>query len=330
VYASSENARRFFLYSRRGLLPKVRGKIGKHQNKFLNRENLDCLLAANRHQLTLQAIFKLLNQELENAYGQPIDWNEVLNPSGQPADLLQRYLEDAIHGDGPQGELIWQTILHQSFDMVQDIYLNLSLDERMRFDSEYTSAFFTHAATQPIINAEKMLALMKAGMVDVIKLGPDYRLIRDEIKDCYEFIYRDGRGNLKKDAYRYVVDARGQAKSLEANPSIFIQNLITSGTVLIEEIRPLDPITHSFQDIAGESATADNAYRTGSIWIDPATYHIMQRGPQDYITRSETIYAVGAMTRGQIITASMVRGIVQATSKIAEDLVNYLTKTAKK
>ena len=50
----------------------------------------------------------------------------------------------------------------------------------------------------------------------------------------------------------------------------------------------------------------------------------MQRGPDGKITRSRAIYAVGAMTRGQIIDASMVRGIVQATSRIADDLINYL------
>jgi hypothetical protein len=32
------------------------------------------------------------------------------------------------------------------------------------------------------------------------------------------------------------------------------------------------------------------------------------------------------MTRGQIIDASMVRGIAQATARIADDLVDYLTR----
>jgi hypothetical protein len=77
VYAPPENSRRFFLYSRRGLLPKVRGKIGNYRNKFLNRKNLDCLLSENHGNLTLDVVFNLLNSELENAYGQTIDWEEV-------------------------------------------------------------------------------------------------------------------------------------------------------------------------------------------------------------------------------------------------------------
>jgi uncharacterized NAD(P)/FAD-binding protein YdhS len=325
VYTSPDNPRKFVLYSRRGLLPKVRGKMGNHRNKFLNRENLDRLLSENRHTLTLDSIFNLLSLELEDAYGHKIDWEAVLNPTGRPADLIERYLEDAVNGDGPHGELIWQTILYQSFDMVRDLYLNLTLEERRCFDKKYTSVFFTHAATQPAINAEKLLALMQAGIVEVIKLGKDYQLVKNEANDFYEFIYRDNLGNIKRDAYRYVVNARGQAKSLETNPSALVRSLLRQGTVQIKESRPAD----RGHDITADPAIAGETYKTGSIWIDPETYQLMQIGPDNTVTRSSLIYAVGAMTRGQIIDASMARGIVQATSRIADDLVNYLTRIIK-
>jgi uncharacterized NAD(P)/FAD-binding protein YdhS len=325
VYEPPESPRRFFLYSRKGLLPKVRGKIGNHKNRFLNRENIDRLLFENRGKLTLAAVFNLLRSELEDAYGQTIDWNEIINPTGDPAVLLQGYLEDAINGDGAHGELIWQTILYQSFEMVRDVYLNLTLEDRLHFDKNYTSLFFTHAATQPATNAEKLLALMKAGIVDVIKLGDDYRLVRNDVRDCYEFSYRDIQGNEKREAYQYVIDARGQQKSLETNPSPLVRNLLKSKMVQIEEIRPVDQTNQSGQDNASVSE-ASSRYKTGSIWIDPETHHIIQLGPGKEITKSSDLYAVGAMTRGQIIDASMARGIVKATSRIADDLVDYLTR----
>jgi hypothetical protein len=43
-------------------------------------------------------------------------------------------------------------------------------------------------------------------------------------------------------------------------------------------------------------------------------------------TRSENIYAVGAMTRGQIIDASMANGSVRSTAAIAKRLIDDLTK----
>jgi len=327
VYEPPENSRKFFLYSRRGLLPKVRGKVGNYRNKFLNRENLDRLLSGNRGNLKLDAVFNLLNSELEVAYGQTIDWEEIVNPTGKPADLLQGYLDDAINGDGPHGELIWQTVLHQSFDMVRDVYLNLTIEDRKRFDKNCTTVFFNHAATQPAVNAEELLALMKAGIVEVYKLGENYRLVRDEVKDCYEFIYRDDRGNLIRNAYRYVVNARGQEKSMATNPSTLARNLLKSGTVQIEEIRPVDQSTLSSRVAAPELEPAVDTYKTGSIWIDPETHHIMHMGPGKKVSKSNAIYAVGAMTRGQIIDASMVRGIAQATSRIADNLVDYLIRS---
>ena len=326
AFRPSDNPRKLVLYSRRGLLPKVRGKMGKHRNRFWNRENIDRLLLENRGNLTLIPIFNLLNSELETAYGQTIDWDQIVNPTGKPADLLQGYLDDAVNGDGPDGEIIWQTILHQSFDVLRDIYLNLTLEDRKRFDENYTSVFFTHAATQPAINAEKLLALMKAGIVEVIKLGKDYQLVKNEADDYYEFIYRDNLGNIKRDAYQYVVNARGQAKSLETNPSALVRNLLRRGTVQIKESR----LAHPGHNIAADSESAGETYKTGSIWIDPETHQIMQIGPDNKVTRSSNIYAVGAMTRGQIIDASMARGIVQATSRIADDLVDHLIRTQQK
>jgi uncharacterized NAD(P)/FAD-binding protein YdhS len=48
VYVPPPNPRRFALYSRRGLLPKVRGKMGKYRNRFLTRKKLDSLTAENQ------------------------------------------------------------------------------------------------------------------------------------------------------------------------------------------------------------------------------------------------------------------------------------------
>jgi len=321
-------SRKFVLYSRRGLLPKVRGKMGRHKNRFLNRKNLDRLLSENRGNLKLKPVFDLLNSELEAAYGRPIDWIEIINPTGKPQDLLQGYIKDAVTGDGADGELIWQTILHQCFDMVRDVYLNLALAERKRFDDNYTSVFFTHAATQPVINAEKLLALMKAGLVEVVKLGKNYQLIKDEANGYYEFVYRDDRGNFKKDAYRYLVNARGQEKSIKTDPSALTNNLINSGTALIEEFRSVDRPSPGGDHVCPGPEIAGETYKTGSIWIDPDTHLIIQAGSADKPAPSRTIYAVGAMTRGQIIDASMARGIVRATSRIAADIIDHLIQKA--
>ncbi len=328
AYEPTANPRRFVLYSRRGLLPKVRGKLGAYRNTYLTRENLNRLIAENQGYVKLDAVFELLSCELKAAYGHRINWQAVLNPTGTPADLLQQYLEDAQNGDGPDGELIWQTVLYQSFDMVREIYLRLSLEEREHFDQEYTSVFFTHAATQPAINAEKMLALMKSELVEVVKLGRDYRWIKNEQKNIYEFIYMDRLGNKRRDAYRYVVNARGQAKSIRTDPASLTQNLLKRGIVQTEEVQQVPYKQIEPHPANHLSKKKYQIYKTGSVWIDPKTHHVIRPTHNKASRLSKTIYAVGAMTRGQIIDASMAHGIVQSTAVIAGDIVDHLKRTA--
>ena len=328
VYVPPENPRRFALYSRRGLLPKVRGKMGKYRNTFLTRKKLKSLIAENKGYLTLEAVFQLLNSELEAAYGHAMNWKAVVSPTRPPAELLQQHFEDARYGDGPEGELIWQTVLHQSFDMVREIYLRLSLEDRERFDKTYTSVFFTHAATQPAINAEKMLALMKSGLVEVFKLGRNYQFVKNETKDGWEFIYQDSNGETKIDAYRYVVNARGQAKSIQTDPSPLTKNLLKRGIIQNEETQPVQQEDRISKRSAKQPKTKLHTYKTESMWIDPETHHVMRPASDNMPTKSKAIYAVGAMTRGQIIDASMAHGIVHSTARIASHWVDDLKQVA--
>jgi uncharacterized NAD(P)/FAD-binding protein YdhS len=324
VYVPPANPRRFALYSRRGLLPKVRGKMGKYRNSFLTREKLKSLIVQNNGYLTLETVFQLLNSELEAAYGHAINWKAVLNPTRPPAELLRQYLEDATNGDGPDGELIWQTVLYQSFDIVREIYLRLSLEDRARFDKTYTSVFFTHAASQPAINAEKMLVLMKSGLVEVFKLGRNYQFIKNDPKDGYKFIYKDSSGDTKRDTYRYVVNARGQSKSIQTDPSLLTKNLLNRGIVQIEETPDIQQENRHSNRSAHQQRMKLQAYKTGSMWINPKTHHTIRKVSSKKTTESNRIYAVGAMTRGQIIDASMAHGIAQSTAKIANSLVDDL------
>ena len=324
VYIPAGNPRNLILYSRNGHLPRVRGRSGRRKNRFLHRENLDRLLVGKKGLLELREIFELLNADLEDAYGRSINWKEVLHPRQKPADLLKAYLRDARHGDGPKGELIWQTVLHGSFDVMRDIYLNLTLEEKMRFDKEYTSVFFAHAAPQPYVNAEKLLALMNAGIVAVKKLGSDYRMVSSEDAGSYEFIYRDSQGGCTRDSYRYVVDARGQSKNVETDPSELTGNLLASGIIQIEEIRNTENGEADGKGASSDIQSLRSSYKTGSILIDPETNLIIQKKSGNTLTRSSTIYAVGPMTRGQIIDASMARSIVELTSRIADHLIEFL------
>ncbi len=321
-YIPSSKPRRITLYSRSGLLPKVRGKMGAHVNKFLTPSAFKKIRCQNNDRLTLTATFALLNSELEAIYGHAIDWVAWLEPTGCPADTLNHYLKEAEIGDGPEGSLIWQTVLYQTFPYVREWYLKLTDQDRKQFDRDYTSAFFTHAATQPRINAAKLLALLNAGFVKVVRLGKRYRFYRDEDQDRYCFCYTDRNGEARLDAYRYVVNARGQPTSLAEDPSELAQRLIASikaQTVQASADRAAYRRQHAS---SGDRDPMPGPDRYATIRVDPKTHRVVlpALGPRP------AIYAVGAMTRSQIIDASMAHGIACSTSTIAENLLQMLAR----
>jgi uncharacterized NAD(P)/FAD-binding protein YdhS len=327
-YRPSSCPRKITLYSRGGMLPKVRGRTGRYRNRFLAPENVERLISENNGHLPLELIFQLLNSDLEAAYGRSFDWEGIVNSVGSQAELLQQYLNDAASGDGPDGELIWQTVLHQAFPMARMLYLSLTPEDRNRFDEKYTTLFFMHAATQPSINAEKLLALIQSNIVRVIKLGDDYRLVRNDAGGCFEFHYRDTEGRTERDVYRYVVNARGQEKSIATDPSELTANLIRSKTAAVEEHGLPKPATSPGRRLAAAQKSSQHSNKNGSIWIDPESHRIRRKASDGTPTASPAIYAVGAMTRGQILDASMAYGLALSTAAIAQEVVDYLTGRA--
>ncbi|UCH23646.1 MAG: FAD/NAD(P)-binding protein [Deltaproteobacteria bacterium] len=336
-YIPSNAPRKVTLYSRHGLLPKVHGRMGLYQNVYFTRENIDRLLTANNKFLGLEKVFSLLNADLEAAYGHPINWQEVMAPKKSPTEIMESAIREAQKGDGLHGELLWQTVLHQSFAMLRHLYLNLAPQDRQHFDRQLSTLFFCYAATLPPVIAQKLITLMKAGLVNVVKLGSEYSLSRENASGGFEFIYLDDNGLERKDFYNYVVNATGQKTSFETCPAELAKNLLRSGLVQIEELAydtveaprsRIDAKKRSLQKInmAENSQAQRYIYRTGAVWIDPETQQVLSLGPDGNTAISSKLYAVGAMTRGQIIDASMSYASALATADIAEQVVDDLIK----
>ena len=170
----------------------------------------------------LRELFRLLDADLQAAYGHSIDWDEVLTPSTSPLDVLREWLRQAKVGDGPDGELLWQTVFHQTLGMARELYLHLSLEERVRFERSFGRVFQACVSPMSIKVAQRLLALMEAGVVDIVRLGHDHA-------------FTEG----------FVVDARGQGISFETDRSTLALNLLGKGIVQIEGAGSLwiDPAT---------------------------------------------------------------------------------------
>lgn len=319
VFKPCPDTRRITMLSRHGLLPVTRAQAIDYHPRFLKQKNLQDLAAERCGKLTLEAIFHLLDQELAVATGQPFEWRSLRSPKKAPMDLLGESIRQRHGASNDNDEVLLQSVIRPILPLVRELYLSLSAAERRRFDREYATLFFAHAATLPLINAEKMLALMEAGTVAVTALGNHYRLVKRPTAQRYEFLY--GKQASKRSAFPYVVDARGQERSILTNPCRLIRNLIQNRMIhageISEESGSAKTRTHPVEET--------DEYASASVWIDPGSHRVMRLSPSGVAEKSTKLYAVGAMTRGQMIDVSMARALTKATDRIAQQVVDRLS-----
>lgn len=317
-FEPSPETRRITLMSRHGMLPRVRAGCLDYHPRFFNRKNLLELLTKHPGNLSLDAIFVLLDQELSVATGQSLEWGNIVSPRESPMEGLENSLRQACSPGDRGGGALWQSILREVLPLVRELYLALSAAERRRFDQDYATLFFAHAATQPPVNAEKLLALMRAGVLEVVALGHNYRFAETSAEAGYEFVY--GIGAQRVMTFRYVVDARGQERSVTTDPSRLTANLIQNRMIHLGEV------TENSEKAEAAALSADEAgkHRIESVCIDPESHRVMRLSPSGIISKSGNLYAVGAMTRGQIIDVSMARGLTRSTDRIAHQLADWL------
>ena len=314
-YEKPASPRRLTLFSRRGLVPRVRGRIGSRQNRFFTCERLQQLIEERPNQLTLVQLFHLLDHELSAAYENTIDWQQIVEPSGTPAQILEQDINRALKGDGLEGELVWQTVLVQIFPEMRELYLSLCTSERQRFDREFNTLFFAHAATQPVINAEKLLALMEAGIVEVKKLGRDYRFACNESTGKFEFHYTEPGGHQLCDTFPYCVDARGQPRSIETDSSELTRKMLKRRLIQLEKLPQ-------------GRANSGTGNKTGTIMIDPKTNRVKPPDTGRAEHPNLDLFAVGALTRGQIIDSSMAYGLARSTETVVTGIVQRLRQSS--
>lgn len=289
--------RRLTLLSRRGQLPRVRGRLGTRVNQVLTPEALRRLIRERHGQLTLAELASLLEAELGLAYGNPWDWRSLSLPRGGAEAALRQSLQLACSGDGPGGEVLWQTVLAPALSLASALYLALAPAERERFDRDWTTLFFLHVATQPAANAEKLLALIDAGLVRIVTLGQSYRF---ESREQGVIIEQSGAAGVRQAwHFDWLVDARGQPGAYAASPEPLARALVAHG----------------------ELALSTGLF--AGLRIDPASGEVQRAGDLE-CARIAGLYAIGTMTRSQMLDASMARGLVLAASRVSAQIAAWL------
>lgn len=182
------------LMSRKGLLPEADFWFPDPMpsNAVLTEEAVDALATAGPAGL-LDGVFELFRQELALAdpdYAQAIGLAALDADSFAPAYFREREGHDPFSwaaqnllevraNHAAEREVPWRVAILRAHEVVERVLPHLSPEDLARFHRGWKAVFVDDYAAVPPESIERLLALRRAGRVEVLRLGPNYRLDLD-------------------------------------------------------------------------------------------------------------------------------------------------------
>ena len=220
LFTLMENGHKGPIYflSRNGLLPKVQGTSKEHTLRFISAD-----LVKDKN-YCLDKIGALVIKEIEAAEGKKMDWHRVLNPSQSPDQILEDDIKNAKTGPIPV-----QSVLHQTSGIIGKLWYYLSPGEQRQFDCEYKSIWTVFRHPMPVVNAEKVLTVLKSGQLKVISGFGCVRYLGKA--EGFQFDIAPPRGMAYSLKTRFFINATGQGLDVMKYNNTLVQNLLRRGII---------------------------------------------------------------------------------------------------
>jgi uncharacterized NAD(P)/FAD-binding protein YdhS len=265
--------------SRTGYFPIVRGLPAEvPKARFVTAAALDQIKCDNDGYLTLTALKALFEKEIESQLGRPVSLIEHLLPDLDAEQKLSRDLVEARRGS---------VIYALSKEILSlQLYAQLAPVDKDYFTTHLRTYFLQSISAMPIVNAEKLLALFRAGVVGAARLGPGrINVVRGERRPVQ--LRADDEVVTEAD---YLVKAIGDDLNIVDNHDKFIRALLTR-----KEIIPA----------AG-----------GGMRVDPVDYSVLRVDDHGHERVSECLSALGLP-----VMDWLERDFASASIKAAQPLV---------
>ncbi|MDE0691422.1 MAG: FAD/NAD(P)-binding protein [Gammaproteobacteria bacterium] len=270
--------------SRGGRLPAVRADQGKYQFRNLEREDLRKQLRCRRARLRLADVAAMLGSEIEHAEGRPVALGDIVNTPASPVAYYEREISLAEGRARP-----WQAVLYATNRNIDLFWHHLAEEDKKLLMSEWLNAWLTYRASIPRENAERVLALMRSGRLDVRGGAREIR---------YDDSTRRFNLSLGDDdtvAVEYLAAATGSANRIENADSTLTRNLLARGLVR----------SHRFGGV-------DCRFETGQVT------------GRNHSAADSRMFALGPITSGVYFFTTALEIVHRQASRRAEDLAFML------
>jgi uncharacterized NAD(P)/FAD-binding protein YdhS len=342
---------RITLYSRHGWLPKVSGTglswakaeadAGERYNRYLTMERVERIRHRQRGVLRLENLYTLLAHDLHHAGATAELQYELPGLTGRDLRQDLRYVDDRWRQSGgyllferdferarqsiESGAYIpWQAVLWEKIELFNFFYSFLDGEDRQLFHQHETLLM---RFLQPVHfhNAESLMALFRAGVLDLRAVGDDYTLQPGSADENWTLRYTDRRGGWSVVRYGLVVDATGQKRDIENSRSALHRNLLGRGLIQPSLVPFLNE--HAAIPVGGEVRVVRLGehvfYRAGGVHLNPDTFEAIPRGEVSLSWKGEGggLFVIGPPASGQFLTFVGLRALWYQAHVIASGII---------
>lgn len=324
------------MYGRKAMLPQVMGvvvnKIFAH--KYLTPASFIPIIEANDGFLPLDDFWYLLKREIYDEVPRlrlylPDCWETVsleaavsemrkLLQTTDPVERLSRELEEAKDSLKTGVPVLLQNVFYQSYAVFDEAFSYFSAEDRIRFE-EIKTELHLLTGPFPVQNAEKILALMKDGYLEVTKIGKNYEIEEAKGRSGIKLSWKPDGDTSFEAHHDVMIDATGQKAAFEKDFSPLTTSL--RKTKLVKEI--LVPFRNAKESQNHEDhpnvVTRDgtNYFRPSGALIDINNFSLVP-GTKDPLA---PIYYMGPFTMGQVAFPQDMSVVTTAAERAVADLV---------
>jgi len=280
------HSEKILFLSRRGLLPKVQGKPSVHRLEFMQQNHIDNLISEEGSMsLSLDQVVQLLRREIDASERESIEWLSIFNPIGSVDRILEEDIDKA-----EKGPLTYQAVLNATETVIGQLWNALSIEDQRRFDRDFKSFWTVYRHPMPLVNARKILEVLKSGQLQVLSGCMCIRSCGE--RSGFEIDIETRLGVPFTMKTPYIINATGQGHDVARYEDALIQALLSKGI-----IQP-----HSSGGIRADFHTSQIYDLKGNL--------------------QSSIYALGEITRGVHFYTNGVSPNMHAADRITDSIIN--------
>ncbi|XP_028414835.1 uncharacterized protein LOC114537917 [Dendronephthya gigantea] len=327
---------KMIMYGRKAILPQVMGVVVNKifSYKQLIPEKLIPIITANNGFLPLEKFWSLLKKEIYDEVTHlhpyfPDDWETI--SLEEAVNRLNMYLrqtnykerlsketEDAKESLKSGIPLLLQNVFYQSYAIFDEVLSYFTAEDRMRFENVKTELHLL-IAPFPVQNAEKILALMQSGFLEIQKLGTQYTITETPETKQIKISWTE-QNQCLENTHDLVIDALGQCGDFDKDSSPLTKSL-KKHNLLQEVLVPFGDSKNAQNHSKHPQVVQRNGryfYRPDGALIDIRSFSLV---PSTDVTLAYPVYYMGPLTQGQVAFPQDLSVVTTAAERSVSDLV---------